>query len=171
MNLKRAVNIKRRATPFLIALVVLIGVTALAFVAFRAYKAAGLKRATAIESQRGIDVVETVSLGGVEFGLMIRGEDRANPLLLFIHGGPGAPARLLHRYYEQDLLKHFTVVHYDQRGIGKSAGTPLDEEALTIDHFVQDALNIAAYLQRRFDKRRLYLLGHCLLYTSDAADE
>ena len=39
----------------------------------------------------GIDLMETVEIGGVQQALYFRGENIENPAILFIHGGPGFP--------------------------------------------------------------------------------
>ena len=43
----------------------------------------------AIGAKSGIDEASYVSIGGIEQWVTIRGQDRANPVLLFLHGGPG----------------------------------------------------------------------------------
>src|SRR5213075_3264337 len=43
----------------------------------------------AIRSPKGIDEARYLAIGGIEQWVTIRGQDRANPVLLFLHGGPG----------------------------------------------------------------------------------
>ena len=46
-------------------------------------------RQYAIDAAKGVDEASYVSIGGIEQWVTIRGEDRSNPVLLFLHGGPG----------------------------------------------------------------------------------
>jgi hypothetical protein len=59
-------------------------------------------------------------LGGIEQWVLVRGENVANPPLILLHGGPGLNETALFRYFNAPLEKSFTVVHWDQRGAGKS---------------------------------------------------
>ena len=56
------------------------------------------------------------TIGGIEQWITIKGLDRENPIVLFIHGGPGSPMSP----YSDNILKkwfdNFTVVNWDQRG-------------------------------------------------------
>jgi pimeloyl-ACP methyl ester carboxylesterase len=80
-------------------------------------------------------------------------------MLLFVHGGPGTPAIPFHRYYENALLDHFTIVHFDQRGSGKSSNQPVIENKIYIDDFVEDVINLTIYLRQKYNKERIYILG------------
>ena len=73
----------------------------------------------AIVSQNGIASLEPVMLGGVEQWILIRGHDVDNPVLIYLHGGPGSPAILYGRFAFSGLEQHFTVVTWDQRGCGR----------------------------------------------------
>ena len=92
--------------------------------------------------------------------MVIRGKDTANPVLLWVHGGPGMPDYFLTRPYPTNLEDLFTVVWWDQRGAGLSYDPGIPPATMTIDQFVDDTVALADYLRERFNQDRIYLLGH-----------
>jgi len=108
--------------------------------------------------QTSISQSERVVLGGWPQAIRIRGDDRErNPVLLFVHGGPGLPEMpVAHRNAE--LERVFTVVQWDQRGAGKSFrfGTPDIRE----ERIVRDTIELSRELRRRFGGRKIYLAGY-----------
>lgn len=118
-------------------------------------------RTAPLPGPNAIATLERVTLGGQEQTLLIRGHDRAKPVLLYVHGGPGFGQLPAARVYGEELERHFVVVHWDQRGAGASCpGT--DFPALTRDRIVADTLELSAQLGRRFGgaDARIILLGH-----------
>ena len=51
----------------------------------------------------GVAVLEKVSLGGWPQWILIRGENRSLPVLLFLHGGPGMPMMYLAHSFQRSL--------------------------------------------------------------------
>jgi len=92
--------------------------------------------------------------------VLIRGKNVHNPVLLFLHGGPGASATALLRTYNEQLEDHFTVVYWDQRNAGKSFSARTPKEEIRVQHYVADVDTLVAYLQRRFHVPQLFLVGH-----------
>ena len=76
----------------------------------------------AVTTPNGIDEANYVKIGGLEQWITIRGEDRKNPVLLFIHGGPGDATNPWGYAGFRNWLKYFTVVQWDQRGAGRTFG-------------------------------------------------
>ena len=113
-----------------------------------------------IDGSAGIAALERVSLGGVEQTILVRGEDRSEPVLLYLHGGPGFAHLPWAPGYSDELEKHFVVVHWDQRGAGASCeGTNWDE--LTLEQIVSDTIELSEKLASRFGgAARIVLLGH-----------
>jgi len=101
-----------------------------------------------------------VRINGVEQGMFIRSADAGNPVLLFVHGGPGMPEYFLDEQYPTGLEKYFTVCWWEQRGAGLSYSPGMRPEEVTVDQLVSDTLAVTDYLRNRFGQAKIYLLGH-----------
>ena len=51
-----------------------------------------------------------VMINGVRQGMIMQSTDAANPVLLFLHGGPGMPEFFLDSTHPSGLEQEFTVV-------------------------------------------------------------
>jgi len=109
---------------------------------------------------QAIDIQEKIILGGVKQAIMIRGADASNPVLLFLHGGPGFPEMPFAHIDSEDLEKNFIVVNWDQRGCGKSVHPEIAIETVTLEQILSDANELVEYLKMRFQKKKLFLIGH-----------
>ncbi len=105
-------------------------------------------------------ILEQVTLGGMEQSILVRSRDKRNPVLLFLHGGPGYPQIAYARKYQSELEKHFTVVNWDQRGSGKSYRWGMTEDDLQVDRLVQDTHELTNYLRKKFNHPKIFLAGH-----------
>ncbi len=101
-----------------------------------------------------------VNINGVDQGMFIKSKDINNPVLLFVHGGPGMPEYWLTQRYPTRLEDHFTVVWWEQRGAGLSYNPDISPETMTAEQFVSDTLEVTKYLRNRFGKEKIYLMGH-----------
>ena len=108
----------------------------------------------------GIDESGFVQIGGIEQWIAIQGQDRANPAILYLHGGPGeAQSPFLDQF--KPWQRDFTVVNWDQRGAGKTyekngeAAMP----AFNLDRVVNDAIELAEYARKKLGKKKLILVG------------
>lgn len=106
-----------------------------------------------------INVLEPVELGGVKQWISIRGKDKNNPVLLFLHGGPGSANLAKLRMQTPELEQHFVVVNWDQRGAGKSHPLGMDESSLTATQLRKDTRELVHYLRERFGGKKIYLMG------------
>jgi pimeloyl-ACP methyl ester carboxylesterase len=107
-----------------------------------------------------VDILEKVEIGGVEQWIMANGKSNDLPVLLWVHGGPGAAQMAGGRYYNGSLEDEFIVVHWDQRGAGKSNSENFDENTLNVNQFLSDVEDMTEYLKERFGKEKIFLLGH-----------
>ena len=101
-----------------------------------------------------------VDINGVKQGMVIRGMSERNPVLLWVHGGPGMPDYLLTEHYPPQLEDIFNVVWWDQRGTALSYDPDIPPETMTIEQFISDTLAVTDYLRQRFNQDKIYLLGH-----------
>ncbi len=101
-----------------------------------------------------------VDINGVEQGMFIKGKDINNPVLLFVHGGPGMPEYWLTQRYPTGLEDYFTVVWWEQRGAGLSYSPDIPAETMTAEQFISDTLEVARYLRQRFGHDKIYLMAH-----------
>jgi pimeloyl-ACP methyl ester carboxylesterase/membrane protease YdiL (CAAX protease family) len=101
-----------------------------------------------------------VRLGGVDQWVMIRGENVANPPLIVLHGGPGMSEMGFFRHFNAPLERHFIVVHWDQRGTGKSFDRNIPRSSMTLEQFVADLDELVDIVRRRFGKEKVVILGH-----------
>ena len=108
---------------------------------------------------RSISSLLPMKLGGVTQWATIRAHDTDNPLLLYVHGGPGMSDMGAIRQFIPELEEHFVVVHWSQRGAGKSYSHELSAECMTVEQFVVDLKELIQYLLQRFGKQKLFLVG------------
>lgn len=108
----------------------------------------------------GLAVLERIPVSETRQWVLVRSEDVANPVVLFLHGGPGTAMLTLLRKNARPLEKHFTVVNWDQRGAGKSFAAGQDPDGMTIARFVEDVIDLSSHLARRFQQRKILLVGH-----------
>ena len=116
-----------------------------------------------IVTPNGVQVTETVSLGGMEQWISIRGADRDNPILIYVHGGPGAIEMGRSWPYQRSWEDFFTVVQWDQRGTGKTLrlnGVEATRPTLSRERMADDLVELMALMRERFGHRQVVLLGH-----------
>jgi len=139
----------------------ILGFFLLLFIGLLLYKQY-LKYSTRIETPNGISSLDEITLGNLKQWIFIRGMDQNNPVLIFLHGGPGEPSVGMSssRRLDVELIKHFTVVHWDQRGGGKSFSPSIPVESMTLDRLVEDCNELIDYLRNRFDKPKVFIVAH-----------
>jgi pimeloyl-ACP methyl ester carboxylesterase len=111
-------------------------------------------------TSKSIAKLEKVNIGGSDQWILQRSENTDNPILLYLHGGPGTSQMTLNRRNTKDLLKHFTVVEWDQRGAAKSYYAIKDIGKMNIEQFMQDTRELTMYLMKKFNKEKIVLAGH-----------
>jgi pimeloyl-ACP methyl ester carboxylesterase len=105
-----------------------------------------------------------VHIGGIDQWIAIQGSDAKNPVILFLHGGPGeAQSPFLKEFLPWE--QSFTVINWDQRGAGKTYGkngssTPgMSKPDMVLDRLAEDAREVAEYACKRLSKKKIILVG------------
>lgn len=101
-----------------------------------------------------------VDINGSKQGMFLQGEMIHNPVLLYLHGGPGAPDIAFSNKYPTGLDKLFTVCWWDQRGSGLSYNRSITSEEMTLEQMIEDSIAVTNYLRDRFGKEKIYIMGH-----------
>jgi pimeloyl-ACP methyl ester carboxylesterase len=116
-----------------------------------------------IVAPTGVQETYKTKIGGIDQWLSVRGQDRRNPILLFVHGGPASPLMPTMWQFQRPIEEYFTVVNWDQRGAGKTF-RETDPSAISgtihIPRYVDDAIEVAEHVRTRYGARKLILMGH-----------
>lgn len=107
-----------------------------------------------------ISTIEKIMLGGQEQYMIIRGVSSDNPVMLFLHGGPGSPEFPFMKNYNTDIENDFVMVYWEQRGAGKSYSKDIPVETMNLEQFISDTGELSEYLAKRFDQEKIYVMGH-----------
>jgi pimeloyl-ACP methyl ester carboxylesterase len=116
----------------------------------------------AIASPPGIEEASYVPIGGIEQWVTIRGQDRVNPVILFVHGGPGDVTNPWTFGIFAPWEEPFTVVQWDERGAGRTLAKsgPGIASTITVDRMARDGIELAEYLCRHLGKPKIILVAH-----------
>lgn len=110
--------------------------------------------------KNGVHKLKKVEIGGIEQWILVRGKNRDNPILLFLHGGPGSAQIAVSRAYFSKLEENFIVVNWDQRGAGLSYSEDLPKDTMTVKSFINDTKELIEYLLNTYNKKKIFLAGH-----------
>jgi proline iminopeptidase len=125
--------------------------------------AAIIANARNISTPNGLQRLEKVRIGGIDQWVSIRGADRRNPVLLYIHGGPGYVSIPMSWWFSRGMEEYFTVVQWDQRAAGKTYLLTDPENilpSLTTERMISDVEEMAAWARREFGKNKIFVLAH-----------
>ncbi len=111
----------------------------------------------------GVDELFKTKIGGIDQWVHARGVDKNNPVLLWLHGGPGTPMMPFQSLFQKDIEKGFTVVHWDQRGSGKTyTENPNHNYKATMSYgrMIADAAEVVDMIKKRYGKDKVVIVGH-----------
>lgn len=106
-----------------------------------------------------IELEEYVPINGIRQYLFHSGTSFENPVMVFLHGGPGSAASIFAHAFQDRWEDLFTVIHWDQRGTGKTL-TKNPDKYPTIDLLLQDLYEVIHYLKQKYHTNKIVILGH-----------
>ena len=107
-----------------------------------------------------IDEHLKLALNGTTLDFRIRGTNELNPVLLFLHGGPGVCDRHFILEDQAPLADICTLVCFDQRGSGKSYTRVQAAQHMDMELVIGDAIAAVDWLRNRFKQEKIYIAGH-----------
>lgn len=122
-----------------------------------------------INDQHSVYFLDEVLLNGAYHSILARGNNKSSPILIIVHGGPGATDIPFYKSYSE-LEKYFVLVHFDQRSACKSYYLNRNikhfGESITFEQHISDTIALSEWIRndtRLFignsNKRKLFLLG------------
>ncbi|HXZ78614.1 MAG TPA: alpha/beta hydrolase [Terriglobales bacterium] len=129
----------------------------------RAEATAIISNARKILTPNGVERLERVRIGGIDQWVSIRGTDRRNPVLLYVHGGPGYVSIPMSWWFARGLEEYFTVVQWDQRAAGKTyllTDPAKIASTLTTERMISDVEEMVIWARSEFGKDKIFVLAH-----------
>lgn len=116
-------------------------------------------RGFAASEPHPIDEGQFVDINGVPQWITVRGSSRHNPVLFWLHGGPGvAMSGQAPLFFEWE--KYFTIVQWDQPGGGATAAKNLNKPGeLSVERYVRDTIAVAEWIRQHLGCRKMLVMG------------
>ena len=156
---KKGLPIRIMKAVLIILAAILLGIVVIA-IGFRNYHWIRYS----VKSDRGVEEECYIELGGQNQYVLMRGDDTANPVIIWIHGGPAGPDTTETFYFSNYLKDSYTVIAWNQRGCGrtyyKNKKTDPDNETATFEQIEEDLDQLVEYARERFKQEKVILVGH-----------
>lgn len=106
-----------------------------------------------------ISELRTYSLGGYQQKVLLEGKYKSNPIIIFLHGGPGFPIPFCEgcRGLFPEITERFIMVYWDQLGCGIN-NFKIDD-SFSIDSFVNMTVELIQEIKKEFPENPINLFG------------
>jgi len=108
----------------------------------------------------GINEAMYIDINNSRQWISIYGQDINNPVILYLHGGPGDPSSPIDYKYVRKWSDIYTIVTWDQRNCGLSYSEDQNDTPLTYDLFIKDGIEVTRYITKYLKKDKITLIGH-----------
>ncbi len=109
---------------------------------------------------KGINESMYVDINGTKQWINIYGEDKDNPVLLYLHGGPGSATSDIDYAFTRKWADVYTIVTWDQHNCGKSYDKKQNNLVITKDLLMTDGKEMTEFLLKHLSKEKITILGH-----------
>ena len=151
---------RRIVKKLALGVLVLVAAGVIVAAAYRSYRQQQSAETLVISSANGINEQHFVEANGIEHWVTIRGLNRQNPVIFFVHGGPAEIVSFVPSA-TQALERDFTVVHWDQRGAGRTySRNPKPPADLTLAQMTDDGVKVVEWVTQHLAQPRVILVGH-----------
>lgn len=107
-----------------------------------------------------IDSLYDVHLNGCRQKILVQSNNLKNPVILWLHGGPGTSEMFINHYCMNKVIDYFTVVHWDQRGTALSNNETIQSTEISLEKIFDDAVRMTELLKEKYQQNKIFLLGH-----------
>ena len=104
----------------------------------------------------GINESMYIDVNGTKQWINIYGEDIDNPVLIYLHGGPGSATSQTDYAFTRKWADVYTVVTWDQRNCGKSYSPEQNSIVLTRELFLTDGKEVTEFVLDYLSKDKVY---------------
>lgn len=153
-------GVRKRVWQGLLAVVALLLLATAVLFVWKQPRTPTIRNADGLVVPGSVSSLEQIELGGVAQWVLIRGRSAENPILLFLHGGPGMPMMYLAHAFQRPLEDEFLVVQWDRRGAGKSFDESRQPEHMRVSQLLSDTRELIGVLKQRYQQERIFLAGH-----------
>jgi len=110
----------------------------------------------------GINTSMYVNINGSKQWISIYGKNINNPVILYLHGGPGEFTSYIDYAFLRKWSDVYTVVSWDQRDAGLSSDKEQLKKDIPYTHklFMKDGLEMTKFLLNYLHKDKIILIGH-----------
>lgn len=116
------------------------------------------RRKTVIATNE-ISELKTYSLGGYDQKVLIEGKYKTNPIMIFLHGGPGSPIPFSEgcRGMFPEITDRFIMVYWDQLGCG--INNYIIDESFSVECYVDMTVELIQRIKKEFPENTISLFG------------